>query len=77
MNLRQIAIALFAGAALTASLSPALAQMSSDPGLGGRSSSQDTTVTRFGRSGAGSDPATELPFAATAGRPPYAQGDAQ
>jgi len=53
-----------------------LAAMSAHAQDSSMPSKADTTVRAFPPSDVGSDPSTELPYAATVGRPAYAQGQA-
>jgi hypothetical protein len=77
MNLNKTAAAILIGAGLALTMTTTFAQMYNDPGPAGMTPSADNTVRHFPRSNTGSDPGTNLPYAATAGRAPYAQGEAQ
>ena len=77
MKLNQAVAAFVVGTGLAVTMTTTFAQMYIDPGLSGMTPSSDETVRHFPRTNTGSDPSTNLPYAATQGRPPYAQGDAQ
>ena len=77
MNLNKTVAAIVIGTGFALTMTASFAQMSIDPGLSRMTPSSDETVRRFPRTNTGSDPSTNLPYAATQGRAPYAQGDAQ
>ena len=77
MKTSKTVAAISAGTVLALMMTASFAQTYMDPGPGGAMPSADQTVRSFPRTNTGSDPTTELPYAATAGRPPYAQGNAQ
>jgi hypothetical protein len=77
MNLNKAVAAIVVGTGLALTMASAFAQMDINPGLSAGTLSADATVRKFPRTNTGSDPSTELPYAATQGRLPYAQGDAQ
>jgi hypothetical protein len=74
MNTKNVCFAIVATLATAAlNLSAAQAQTYGASAMSA-STMQDATVRAFPRSNTGSDPSTNLPYAATIGRPSYAQG---